>query len=139
MKDHISADTYTRTFATLRINGKSLDPSSVTARLRLNPSEAKYAGEPRGKSGHWLHSYWELSSKEHVSSADLEAHLIWLIDAIEPSAPELQQLQIEDLIIDIFCFWETSLVQGGITLSPEILRRIGELDLALGVDIYFAS
>lgn len=135
----MSTHTTTRTFATLRIIGKILNPQEVSTKLQLTPSEAKSAGDVRGKSGKWPHGYWELSSKDHVHSAELEDHLAWLVTMIEPSSGRIKQLQQEGFNTDIFCFWETSSSQGGITISPELLKRIGDVHLALGIDIYLAT
>lgn len=135
----MDAHSNTRTFATLRIIGKALNPNDVTLKLQLTPSETKRAGDPRGQAGQWPHGYWELSSKEQVHSADLADHIAWLVAIIESSSPGLRQLQLEGLIADIFCFWETSSSQGGITINADISRRIGQLNLPLGIDIYFAD
>jgi len=137
--EHIEPGTTLRTFATLRIISKTLNPQDITTKLKLTPSETKDVGDLRGRSGHWPHGYWELSSREQVDSIDLADHLLWLVTTVEPSTAEIQQLHLEGLRIDIFCFWETSSSQGGITISPDLWRRIGVLNLIVGVDIYFAT
>ena len=38
--------------------------------------------------------------------------------------------------MDIFCYWLSAGGHGGPTLSPAIMRRLGELGLEIGFDIY---
>lgn len=128
-----------RTFAALRIVGKSLNPEEITGRLQRTPSETKAIGEARGKAGQWPHTYWELSSKDQVHSAELNDHLLWLTASLGPVLHELQGLQGEGFLVDVFCFWEIASPQGGISIAPEVSRRLGLLNLNLEIDIYFVT
>jgi hypothetical protein len=128
-----------RTFATLRIVGKTLSPAEITVRLQLTPTETKAIGEARGRTAKWPHTYWEFSSRERIHSTELNDHLLWLTSAIEPTLHELQQLQAEEFLVDIFCFLEITSSQGGISIAPEVSRRLGVLNLDLGLDIYFVT
>jgi hypothetical protein len=38
--------------------------------------------------------------------------------------------------MDVFCFWLSAQGQGGPILSPEIMKRFGELGLEVGFDVY---
>lgn len=128
-----------RTFATLRIVGKALSPGEITVRLQLTPSETKAIGEARGNAAKWSHTYWEFSSSGRIHSTELNDHLLWLTSSLEPAAQELQLLQAEGFLVDIFCFLEVASPQRGISIAPEVSRRLGALNLELGLDIYFVT
>lgn len=123
-------------YASLRILEKNLIPAVVTARLGLVPSESFHAGAPRGKSGVWPHGYWEYSSKGHVESRYLENHLDWLLSQTEPIREDVLQLRISGCLVDIFCFWQFGIDQTGLVLSSDILKRLAELGVDLGIDVY---
>lgn len=63
----------TRTWATLRIGGKTLDPEMVTLRLGIDPSNAFKVGDRFGKDGSVVrkHGHWSLTSEGNLTSTDL--------------------------------------------------------------------
>lgn len=131
----------TRTWATLRIWAKSLDPDTVTLRLGIGPSDSFKAGDHRGKDGRniWKHGRWALTSQEIVVSTDLVKHIEWVLDQIEPVREHLRELmQQPGVRADLFCFWETESINPGIEFSPAVMERVAALNLPIGIDIYFA-
>lgn len=131
----------TRTWATLRIASKTLDPDDVTARLGIAPTDSHKAGERHGKEGQMVydHGQWELTSQDNVKFEDLESHIAWVLEQLAPAQQELQWITSQpDIKADIFCFWEANSVNAGLKFSPRLLQGIGSLGLALDVDIYFA-
>jgi Domain of unknown function (DUF4279) len=131
----------TRTWATLRISGDRLDPDNVTTRLGIAPSRSHKAGDRHGEQGRmiWKHGQWSLTSQGVIESTDLELHIEWLLDRIEPMHEKLQEItQQPDVTADIFCFWESESVNAGIDLAPSLMGRVASLRLSLGLDIYFA-
>ncbi len=129
-----------RTWATLRIWGRDLDPDSVTALLGVVPSKSFRRGDQRNPRSVWPHGRWSLTSEGQMTSTDLEAHIQWLLDRIEPRGAGLAALR-EDASVkaDVFCFWESATGHGGPEFSPALLSRLGALALPLGIDIYFAQ
>jgi hypothetical protein len=104
-------------YASLRFMGDALDPGEITAIVGVPPTLAYRKGEvyrrsrdgskeARGRTGLWL-----LSSKGHVSGADLRRHLSYLLDVLFPSGADgkLDRLralmQAKDLAADVGCFW----------------------------------
>lgn len=131
----------TRTWATLRIWAKSLDPDTVTLHLGISPSEAWKAGDRFGKDGRNTrkHGRWALTSQEQIVSTDLVAHIEWILEQVEPMHDQLRELmQQPGMHADLFCFWETESINPGIEFSPAVMERAAALNLTIGIDIYFA-
>lgn len=130
------------TYAELRIYSGDLPPSEVTQLLRLSPSEVHEKGQTRrsrlGRT-HVLHlNGWFLSSEGHLASKDLRRHLDWLLGALGPSLDGLTELQSRsDVRVTVACIWRSAHGHGGPVLWPEQMRRLAELDLEVGFDVYF--
>jgi hypothetical protein len=130
----------TQTWASFRIWGRGVEPSELASRLNINPSQVHRAGDPRGKNKIWTDNFWGLTSQERLSSTNLEEHIIWLLDQLAPAQAALLALLAQpDVHADIFCYWESATGHGGPEFSPSIMRRLGELNLKLGLDIYFSD
>jgi hypothetical protein len=137
MQENSDAD---RTWATFRMWGGGLEPHEVSTRLNIDPSRAHRRGDRRGKNKVWANNHWELTSQDQVSSSDLEVHINWLLDQLEPGQTELLMLLAEpDVQADIFCYWESATGQGGPGFSPSVMRRLVEFNLKLNLDIYFSD
>ena len=85
--------------AKLVVYHDDLEPSEVSARLGLEPTDAFRRGEPivtkrRRYSDHPTGG-WILSSRDLVLAVELEAHITWLLDRIEPAADALRSLRAE--------------------------------------------
>jgi len=104
-----------KTFASLRFRGEALEPDRVTAILDAAPTTAYRKGEvfkqsgdhkARGRTGLWL-----LSSEPHAASADLDAHLRYLLAILFPPNSEERIQRLRDLMredrleADVNCFW----------------------------------
>lgn len=130
------------TYAAFRLIGDRLDPEAANRVLGLEPSLAIAKGEeiPAGKVGparHQRTGVWLLSSKEAVRSTSLERHLVYLLDLVEPSAPEVDALRMSHAIqVDFFCYWRSATGHGGPEVSPVTLGRIAGLGALLGIDFY---
>jgi hypothetical protein len=130
------------TFATLRVF--EVDPDFVTERLRVQPTKTQKRGEHR-KTRHGLSSVphrrdgWFLCSKDCVDSKDIGRHVDWLLEQVLPSAEALRQLQDKGAQTDVFCYWYSASGQGGPSLYPETMSKLGSLRLEIGFDIYFAD
>jgi hypothetical protein len=119
-----------------------MDPEIVTSQLGVNPTSLNKKGEKRvnslGRTREVPLNGWFLSSESDISSRDLRRHLDWLLDKIEPSAPQLSKLQTAPgLTMLINCIWWSATGQGGPTLWPEQMQRLAALDLECSFDISF--
>jgi hypothetical protein len=133
----------TREHATLRIwprEGGSGTAANVTATLGLSATKSHEAGQPRSErdSRPWATSMWQLHS-ELPWTEPLSQHLAQLCEAVEHSREALHRLAEEGYAMDVFCFVDVENGQGGVLISPEVLRRLGDLRLELALDIYADS
>ncbi len=129
-----------RTYVTLRIFRDDLDPDSVTHTLGIQPSGVQVRGQPSTNRWGGIRvpeiGGWFLSTERQVTSRDVRRHLLWLLDKLAGSDHALRFLRMEGCRIDVFCFWLSAEGHGGPTVSPEIMKRFGELGLELGFDVY---
>ena len=124
----------------MRIWGKDLDPQEISARLGVPASYGHRRGDPRNGKGRWPEGIWTLTSEEQVGSTDLQQHIEWLLDRLEPVRDSLQALLAGPAYhADVFCFWESATGHGGPAFSAAFLRRFAVWNLDLGLDVYFAE
>src|SRR5687767_14201398 len=76
--------------------GDSVEVADISARLRIDPTEAVIAGEEKasgsGRRRIAKKSLWRLSSDQQVRSLDLRRHLDWLLSRVAPASEGLAQL-----------------------------------------------
>ncbi len=129
--------TCVETRSSLRIFSDIVGPLEVAAQLDLQPTKSFTKGEPFGKSQQLRKSNgWFYSTKGFVQSRDTRRHLDWIIDAIEPRRAAIHALVELGCKIDIFSFW-VSIGHGGPTIEPEQMRRLSEMKISVGWDVYF--
>ena len=132
--------TCVRTYASLRILHDDLEPDRVTRLLGIEPSESQVKGaayinsigrEKMAEIGGWF-----LSTEGVIASRDLRRHVDCILDKLVGKDESLKRLQADGNEIDVFCYWLAAEGHGGPTLSPAIMRRLGELEIEIGFDIY---
>lgn len=123
-------------FASLRLTRTDLDPDEVTRRLGIVPMEAFRRGDTFSRGLVRKLGYWGISSQDQVATNDLEEHIAWLLDRLEPASGPFKALCAEDVDADIFCYLETR-GQGGPEFSSRLMGRLAALGLPLGLDIYY--
>jgi hypothetical protein len=132
------------TYATLLIYPVRTDPVAITGRLGIEPSSWQRKGGPMAESLRRPTriaeiDLWCLSTKGQVQSRDSRRHVDWLLDRIEDKAAVLRSLQEEGARIGVSCFWLSRHGEGGPTISPGQMRRLGALNIELWFDVYFAG
>lgn len=130
-----------RTYATLRVLHKELDPDEISNLLGLSYSRAYRKGDPItavNEIGERRNGVWLLDTKQKVDSLDSRRHIDWLLDQLEGKADVVRALFNKGCNIDILCFWESAHGHGGPTVSPEQSIRLGEMRVDLMFDVYFA-
>jgi len=128
-----------------RIVADELDPLEITAMLGITPSKAHRRGDPntsitkKGKviefspfsTGVWL-VYSD--AEEH---ADLDYHLKSLLSLLYPLKVKLIELSQRGYSMDVFCgVFTHEAPQPGFDISSDSLRRLGELNISIGMCIY---
>ncbi|MCU0914205.1 MAG: DUF4279 domain-containing protein [Planctomycetes bacterium] len=127
-----------KTYATLCIYPGERDPDEVTERLRVQPTSIQRRGEPFVVSSLRrcrLHA-WFLCSQEYVESRDSRRHIDWILDRVEPARQALAALREGGARRYLSCYWLSAHGHGGPILSPQQMRRLADLDLECGYDIY---
>lgn len=99
--------------ASVRIASESLDPLEVTKALRLPPDHAHRSGEPRiqrrrdgslRELAPYRQGLWSMCSQRWVQAPELDVHIRWLLDQLEPRRVELQRLLAGGAGAGIFCY-----------------------------------
>lgn len=128
-----------RVFATLRLYDDRLDPDEITQRLGITPTDSHRRGALHGSRAQaWKQTHWSLTSQDQPIPRDLEPHVAWVLDKIEPVRTQLTMLIESGVEANMFCFL-SCYGMGGPTLSPNIMGRLAALQLPLGLDIYGAD
>jgi hypothetical protein len=130
-------DDPSRTFASLIIIGKELDPVEITELLGIKPSKSFKRGDQRTDTEKWPHGYWELCSSESIKSSDLELHLQWIVDQLTPDNEYLLALRKEKgLKAKISCFSILGKGQTVINLPLPLLKQLADTNLSIELDLY---
>lgn len=128
--------TNTRTFTGPRLAGV-FDPDSVAEKLGLIPDTVQRRGDLRpGRNGRrYNHDYWGLSTPT-LDDEEIEPHLNWLLDLIEPRAAQLEEIRASEVSAVLDCAWNSIGMGGGPWISPEAMSRLGALNLPLIISFY---
>lgn len=128
------------TNATLAVYADDLDPDKVSARLALEPTRSFRRGEAiigrRRRYGDHPIGGWLLSSRDHLVSDDLQAHLAWLLQRITPAAEGISVLVSEGFDVAIICVISGTELGGGPTIPSQALRDLARLGIPVDFDVY---
>lgn len=117
-----------------------LEPSQVSARLDLEPSESWKRGEPittkRRQYGDHPTGGWLLRSRDNVPSGELDDHLSWMLDHLLPKADPIHALAKDGFDVAIVIALEGAPLGGGPTLTAATLAKLGQLGIEVDFDIY---
>jgi Domain of unknown function (DUF4279) len=107
------------------ITGDLPDPNIITSLLQLHPISTR--SKSKNHPGNW-----QISSRGHVSSPNLNDHFDFLLDQIHPEHMTLKQL-LKDLELTAWfnIHWRMIDVPHGPILSSYYLTRLAELDADL--------
>lgn len=78
---------------------------------------------------------WSMSSERWVRSSDLDQHVRWLLDQLEPHADEIHRFIEADVNVDIFCF-SVGLPANPPKLPTATMRRAEALSIPINIDYY---
>ena len=124
------------TYVSLRILKDDPDVEDITTRLGICPSEISGKGKLHSDDKRSEIGGWFLCSKRIIHSTDTARHLEWLLDQLTPKQKVLEDLRKEGFVLDVSCYWLSAYGQGGPTLSPAIMEKLGSLGLELWFDVY---
>ena len=84
--------------ASFRLSGDRIDPDAISRATGLTPTRSHEQGEVMpSRDRVWRQGLWSLNTEDAVfdSETELEDHLIWLLERLEPQADHLHQLMAE--------------------------------------------
>ena len=123
----------------LRISGKTLDPSTITSELGIEPTQVRIEGQPRpGGVSAWAESMWEYEAKASSQERawhSLEQALQALLSIFASRQATLREYQ-QRFKVSLFCAHFTSSFNGGPTLSPSLLEELSDFGVELFLDTY---
>lgn len=130
---------HVRTEACLGIVGDGLEPDKVSALLGLLPSRAWRKGEPVAlRSGQTVArptGYWEYEAPLQGPELTLEERIAALLAAIEPSAEAFKAVT-SGCCPTMNCCWQGSTGLGGPFLSPQLMKRLGDLGIQVHIEFF---
>jgi hypothetical protein len=122
-----------------RISGNDLNVSAVTERLELEPSLVRNVGERRSETTKWeeaLRSYNGFpASVGSKSWKSLEEGLTFVLEKLWPLRHKIDTYKGNFKLI-LWCSNFQTAANGGPTLSPAILKRLGDFGVELFIDNY---
>ena len=125
-------------YAALILRGKDLNPHSVIDVIGIQPTRSFSKGDVRKNNKEWPHGYWELNSKEYVTSADISSHINWLIKKLDGSKNEwLMFTGQEGIDAELSCFMIYSSNHEVINMDADLLSELSSLNISLEFDMYF--
>lgn len=125
----------------LRIYGKDLNPSQITAETGLQPSCLRQEGEVVGRK-RYQYSLWAYNGYTTDATPptwnSLEEGLLFLLERLSTSKSRLGQYQSKYKVI-FWCGHFQSGFDGGPSLSSSLLRQLGDFGVGLTIDNYFSE
>ena len=79
-----------------------------------------------------------MSSRDWVEAPDVDTHIVWILDQIEPRAEEISRLLARGIRVDITCCLIDK-PEAPPTVPARTLSRVAQLGLELDVDRYSMS
>jgi Domain of unknown function (DUF4279) len=125
----------------LRISGTDLDVAEVSATLRLRPTQTRLTGQLRSAKSVWPESMWEYEVRPRKDKGgwdSLEDGLRKVISAFVSRKSALRKYQRRFKVF-LWCGHFSSSFGGGPTLSPIMLKALGDLGVELILETYFAD
>jgi len=125
----------------LRISGADLDLAEVSKTLRLKPTQTRLIGQPRSAKSVWPESMWEYEvrpGKDKVRWDSLEDGLRKVVSVFVSRKRSLRKYQRRFKVF-LWCGHFSSSFGGGPTLSPIVLRALGDFRVELILETYFSD
>ncbi len=124
----------------LFLRGKDIDPDEVTILLGIEPSTKHKVGEIHGKNQEmvWKTGLWLLDSTGQVQSSDIEKHIIWVLDQLEPMKPQLASIMTNpDVHIELRIIFSLFRQSWESKINVRTMERLAELKIPLGISTWY--
>ena len=123
----------------LRVMHEQLDLAEISRLLEIEPTKIQVAGDRVSDTSGRTRKYsgWFLESEGQVESRDSRDHFAWLLERISGKGAVLQSLVSRGYLVDICCRWDSASDNGGPSMDPEQMVKLGALGIEVWFDIYF--
>jgi len=129
--------TCVKTYSTLCIFSDAVDPAEISATLGVMATSSFKKGEPYSKGRLQRKANgWFYSTKGSVRSKDTRRHIDFILKALDSKETAIGTLRQKGCKMDISSYW-VSIGQGGPTLRPHQMTKLGNLGIEIWWDIYF--
>lgn len=121
-----------------RIFSETLDPVEITRELDLQPCQIRIEGAT-GPGGRFQHGMWAYDGGEgSITWESLADGITFVLDKLWHHREALAKCKTDgDLVW--WCGNFQSSFNGGPSLPPDLLKRLGEFGASLYIDNYFSS
>ena len=128
-----------RPYVKFIFQGESVDPELITDALEILPSRRFKKGDTYGKKGNkWTIGFWSISSRDIVESGDLENHIVWVLERLEPVKDKVANFVLQEgvdasikIVINLFVHeWDGH-------VSSSLMKRITDLNVHFKISIYY--
>jgi hypothetical protein len=127
--------------AEIRFTGEHLDPSSISKRIGLEPTNSRTLANARSK-GRIARPFWAYNGQNEPGFNSewhsLEFGLEFLLRRLAPKQATVLELSREHEGV-LWCGHFQTSFDGGPVLSPKILMEIAGFGLPLFIDNYFSD
>ncbi len=125
-----------------RIHGGDLVPSEITQALGLEPSQVRNAGDRRDFKTRWEEALWAYDGYSpplgNKTWNTLEDGLRFVLEKLWPLKDKVDGYKFEFKVM-LWCGHFYSSFNGGPTLSPELLKMLGEFGVEVYIDTHFCA
>lgn len=121
------------------IRGENIDPDEISHILGIIPSYKYKRGDLHGKNNQMVRKkgLWSITSDEKVDLSDLQVHIDWLLDLLEPVKNQLNSINsMPGVYTEISCIFNLFSIEWDSRLEPNQLDRIAALNIKFGISIY---
>ncbi len=128
-----------RPYVKFTLQGEPVDPDVITEALGVLPARRINKGDPDGKKGHkWAIGLWSISTRDIVESGDLEKHILWILEQLEPVKDKLARFVLQEgvdasfkIVFNLFVHeWDDH-------ISSTLMKRITDLNVHFKISIYY--
>ena len=121
-----------------RIFSKTLDPAEITRELGLQPCQVRIEGTTRS-DGKLMQGMWAYDAGAgHTEWDSLGDGLAFVLDSLWPYRDTIARYKTSGKLV-WWCGHFQSSFDGGPSLSPDLLKRLGEFGAELFIDNYFSE
>jgi hypothetical protein len=124
----------------LFFRGDDLDPEDVTRLLSIKPSIKHKRGDHHGEKNEmiWKTGFWLVETREYVESKDIDQHLKWILDQLEPVSDQVEFIMSQDKVYgEVNLLFSLYKPNWDSLLQTSLIGRMAGLKIPLGISISY--